>query len=81
MTKAFINILSNLSHSINILYIANSLVVASLQGCLEVDYTEKLRCFHTINECETCHFGIVKRQKSLHFQCGHCYHKECVVYQ
>lgn len=31
MTKAFINILSNLSHSINILYIATNLIQVSLQ--------------------------------------------------
>lgn len=31
MSKAFINVLSNLSHSINILYIATNLISSSLQ--------------------------------------------------
>jgi hypothetical protein len=38
MTKAFINILSNLSHSINILYIATNLIQISLQKILILDY-------------------------------------------
>ena len=38
MTKAFINILSNLSHSINILYLATNLIQLSLQRVLLRDY-------------------------------------------
>ena len=38
MTKAFINILSDLSHSINILYIATNLIQISLQRILLRDF-------------------------------------------
>ena len=38
MTKAFTNILSNLSHSINILYIATNLIQVSLHNVQASDY-------------------------------------------
>ena len=38
MTKAFTNILSNLSHSINILYIATNLIQVSLHHIQGSDY-------------------------------------------
>lgn len=38
MSHAFINILSNLSHSINILYIATNLISVSLHRTQEADY-------------------------------------------
>ena len=42
MTRAFINILSNLSHSINILYIATNLTQTSLYYIQEDDLYKKL---------------------------------------
>ena len=38
MTKAFTNVFSNLSHSINILYISSNLVQSSLYDLLMRDY-------------------------------------------
>lgn len=38
MSHAFTNILANLSHSINILYIATNLISASLQKGLAEDF-------------------------------------------
>ena len=75
MTKAFINILSDLSHMINILYLSTNLVQISLKRELEKDYMNKLRCFRTDWDCETCRYPIDFRDKQLHFTCGHAYHK------
>ena len=61
MTKAFINILSDLSHSINILYIANNMVHVSLQRILMRDYMEKLHCFRTSPYCATCNYPLTRR--------------------
>lgn len=61
MTKAFVNILSNLSHSINILYIVQDLVKNTLQNFLDQDYLSKLHCYRTSNFCETCEYGLLKR--------------------
>lgn len=79
MTKAFTNILSNLSHSINILYIATNLIQVSLHNVQASDYQSKLECFSTGSVCESCGFGIIKTKKSIHFRCGHCYHVECMI--
>ncbi len=79
MTKAFINILSNLSHSIDILYLANTLVKTSFQRNLETDYLQKLKPYSTGSVCQTCWYPITKREKSQHYRCGHTYHKECVT--
>ena len=75
MTKAFINILSDLSHTINILYLSTNLVQGALRKELYKDYLNKLKSFRTDYDCETCHFPIDRREKSIHFQCGHPYHK------
>lgn len=74
MSKAFVNIMANLSHSINILYIATNLISASLQHELMQDYESKLHCYSTSSFCQACKYGIVKRNKSVHFRCGHAYH-------
>ena len=78
MTKAFINILSNLSHSINILYIVQNLVQNSLQNFMTSDYESKRHCYSTTDTCETCGYALKRRKDTIHFQCGHAYHKECV---
>jgi hypothetical protein len=75
MTKAFINILSDLSHIINILYLSTNLVQISLKRELEKYYMNKLRCFRTDWDCETCRYPIDFRDDQLHFTCGHAYHK------
>lgn len=79
MTKAFINILSNLSHSINILYIATNLIQLSLQRILIQDFDQKLFCFRTSAYCTACGYPLSRREKSIHFRCGHAYHSECSV--
>lgn len=79
MTKAFINILSNLSHSINILYLATNLIQLSLQRILIRDYGEKLYCFRTSAHCTACSYPLTRRSKSVHFRCRHAYHAECSV--
>jgi len=79
MTKAFINILSDLSHNINIYYIATNLIQLSLQRLLQDDLSQKGRCYHTSSSCRACRFPLIKRTQSLHFRCGHAYHLECVV--
>lgn len=79
MTKAFINILSDLSHSINILYIATNMVNVSLQKILIRDYMEKLHCFRTSPYCTTCSYPLSRREKNIHFRCGHSYHQECSI--
>lgn len=81
MTKAFINILSNLSHSINILYIATNLIQISLQKILILDYDEKLHCYNTGSYCKACSYPLTRREKTLHFRCGHSYHAECAIAQ
>ena len=81
MTKAFINILSDLSHSINILYIATNLIHISLQRILLRDFGEKLHCFRTSSYCATCNYPLTRRQKNVHFRCGHSYHRECSIAQ
>lgn len=42
MSRAFTNILANLSHSINILYIATDMIRVSLHSVMEKDYDSKL---------------------------------------
>lgn len=79
MTKAFINILSDLSHSINILYIATNMIHLSLQRILNKDYMEKLHCFRTTPYCATCNYPLTRREKNIHFRCGHSYHQECSI--
>lgn len=79
MSHAFTNILSNLSHSINILYIATNLISVSLSRTLEQDYQSKLQCYSTSSVCSACGFGIIKRAKSVHFRCGHVYHTDCIL--
>jgi hypothetical protein len=79
MTRAFTNILSNLSHSINILYIATNLIQDSLHHTLMSEYEKKLHSYSTPSICEGCGFGLIKTAKSLHFKCGHSYHAECMV--
>jgi hypothetical protein len=79
MTKAFTNILSNLSHSINILYLATNLIQTSLQCVLEGELTQRLHCFKTSSYCRACKFPLVRKEKSTHFRCGHAYHDECVI--
>lgn len=51
MSHAFTNILANLSHSINILYIATNLISESLQKELIEDYDSKLHCYSTSSYC------------------------------
>lgn len=75
MTKAFINILSNLSHSINILYLATNLIQISLQKVLINDYSQKLYCFKTSGYCTACNYPLTRKSKSVHFRCGHAYHE------
>ncbi len=58
MTKAFINILEDLSHMINIMYISTNLVQSSLRIELEKDYYYKLNCYRTDWDCETCQYPI-----------------------
>jgi hypothetical protein len=79
MTKAFINILSNQSHLVNIIYISANLVQGSLQRAQESDFHTKLQCFKTEIYCRTCNFPLLRKDKSIHFRCGHAYHKECIV--
>lgn len=79
MTKAFINILSNLSHSINILYIARNLIQQNLQNEMIDDLYQKLHCFKTSSYCTTCGYPITRKEKSVHFRCGHAFHSECSV--
>ena len=79
MTKAFINILSDLSHTINILYIAENLIHLSLQRFQDRDFYSKLHCFRTSNYCATCNYPLTRRTKNLHFRCGHAYHEECSI--
>lgn len=79
MTKAFINILSNLSHSINILYIATNLIQVSLQKIVENDLIQKRHCYSTGAYCNACNYPLLRRDKSVHFRCGHAYHAECTV--
>jgi hypothetical protein len=79
MTKAFINILSNLSHSINILYIARNLIQQNLQNEMIDDLYQKLHCFKTSSYCTTCSYPITRKEKSVHFRCGHAFHSECSV--
>ena len=74
MTKAFINILSNLSHSINILYIARNLIQQNLQNEMIDDLYQKLHCFKTSSYCTTCGYPITRKEKSVHFRCGHAFH-------
>jgi len=38
MSKAFITILTNLSHSINMMYVAESLIKQTYQEFLTIDY-------------------------------------------
>lgn len=79
MSVAFNNILADLSHSINILYIATNLISVSLHNIQQADLESKLQCFSTGAICTACRFGIVKRDKSVHFRCGHAYHQECII--
>ena len=79
MTKAFINILSDLSHSINILYIASNLIHLSLQRILYQDFMQKLHCFRTSAYCTTCSYPLTRREKNIYFRCGHAYHLECSI--
>jgi hypothetical protein len=79
MTKAFINILSNLSHSINILYLATNLVHINFQRVLENELSQRLHCFNTSSHCRACSYPLVRKAKSTHFRCGHAYHEECVI--
>jgi hypothetical protein len=79
MTKAFINILSDLSHTINILYLAENLVHNSLQRIQSRDFDQQLYCFRTSNYCDTCRFPLSRRPNNVHFRCGHAYHKECSI--
>lgn len=79
MTKAFINILSNLSHSINILYLATNLIQISFQRILLQDFAQKLYCFRTSAYCTACSYPLSRRDKSIHFRCGHAYHQECSI--
>ena len=79
MTKAFINILSNLSHSINILYIATNLIQVSLQRVMQRDFYTQMSSYHTAGWCSTCGYPLTRLDKSVHFRCGHAYHEECVI--
>lgn len=79
MTKAFINILSDLSHSINIFYLATNLIETSLQRILQRDLNEKLYSFKTTSKCRACGFPLVRTEKTTHFRCGHAFHEECVI--
>jgi hypothetical protein len=47
MSHAFTNVLADLSHKINIFYIVNTLIKASLQECMMKDYDLALKCFST----------------------------------
>lgn len=51
MSYAFTNVLSNLSHSINILYIATNLIQLSLHRELVEDYETKLESYSTSSYC------------------------------
>ncbi len=42
MTKAFITILANLSHSINIMFIAESMIENTYQNFLAEDYVHRI---------------------------------------
>ena len=80
MTKAFTNILSNLSHSINILYISSNLVQSTLHTLLEKDYEARLSCYSTTSDCVACGYSLNRRKISVHFKCGHSFHQDCVVH-
>ena len=79
MSYAFTNVLSNLSHSIQILYLVTDLLKLTLHKTIVRDLETKLECYSTSSYCENCQYGIIKRDKSVHFRCGHVYHKECLV--
>lgn len=79
MTKAFINILSDLSHTINILYLAENLIHNSLRRFEEKDFEQQLYCFRTSAYCATCGFPLSRKTKNIHFRCGHAYHEECSI--
>lgn len=79
MTKAFTNILSDLSHSINILYLASNLVHINFQRVLENEFAQRLHCFNTSSHCRACNYPLARKAKSTHFRCGHAYHEECVI--
>ena len=74
MTKAFITILANLSHSINIMFIAESMIENTYQQFLNQDYVNRIIGYGGEETCRSCKFGIAKRQKSKHFHCHHSYH-------
>jgi len=79
MTKAFITILANLSHSINIMFIAESMIEKTYQGFLTQDYVNRISGVGGEETCRSCKFGIMKRKKSKHFHCHHSYHNECII--
>lgn len=80
MTKAFTNILANLSHTMNILYISKSLVQSTLHDFLVKDYDTRLSCYSTTIDCVACGYSLNRRKISVHFKCGHSYHQDCVIH-
>ncbi len=79
MTKAFITILANLSHSINIMFIAESMIEKTYQNFLTQDYGHRISGVGGEETCRSCKFGIMKRKKSKHFHCHHSYHNDCII--
>jgi hypothetical protein len=55
------------------------MIKQTYQDFLVMDYESKLSGIGGHEICETCQFGIAKRQKSKHFKCHHSYHNECVI--
>ena len=78
MTKAFITILANLSHSINIMFIAETMIEKTYQGFLSEDYYNKISGVGGQDTCRSCKFGIARTKKSKLFHCHHSYHDKCV---
>lgn len=74
MTKAFMNLLANLSHSINIMFIAENMIEKTYQNLLIEDYYRKISGVGGEGECKACKYGIMRRKKSKHYQCHHSYH-------
>jgi len=46
-----------------------------------MDFDQKLHCYSTGTYCKACSFPLSRREKTVHFRCGHSYHSECVIAQ
>jgi hypothetical protein len=64
---------------VNIFYIGIKLTTQEFQEELKNDYLSRLVAFLEVPICKSCKYGLVSRDKSINFMCGHSYHPDCVV--